>query len=358
MLDYIVNEVKPDLLIWTGDNSPHNTYELTLEQVTNYTIAVSEMIATAVQGTNITVLPIQGNHDTYPVDQQDFASPGMNYPINHFKGSWKNWLDDEAFEKIGEYGYYSMDLKLKSGKAVPHGAKVIAINTNSCDELNPYELVERDDTGHQYEWLKNELNEIESNDGVAFIIAHIDPSDCQHQWGVRFRSLMDRYQHIVRFTLSGHVHTEYFEVVNSMSTPSTPIMMSVVAGSLVPVFGGNPSFMTHDLDVETLLPLNMYSHWFDLEKANTEGEPVWVYHDYVNFFNLTDVSPDSMLSLAKRTKEDKDFASQFKWLEKRQAKDLKVLSDDEQLELFCTLASSEHHEKNECLSSKGETIGS
>ena len=72
----------------------------------------------------------------------------MNYPINHFKGSWKNWLDDEAFEKIGEYGYYSMDLKLKNGKAVPHGAKVIAINTNSCDTLNPYELVERDDTGH------------------------------------------------------------------------------------------------------------------------------------------------------------------------------------------------------------------
>ena len=25
MLDYIVNEVKPDLLIWTGDNSPHDS---------------------------------------------------------------------------------------------------------------------------------------------------------------------------------------------------------------------------------------------------------------------------------------------------------------------------------------------
>ena len=68
MLEYIATEIKPDILIWTGDNSPHNTYEITLEEVTNYTIAVTEMIQTALKDTNITVLPIQGNHDTYPVD--------------------------------------------------------------------------------------------------------------------------------------------------------------------------------------------------------------------------------------------------------------------------------------------------
>ena len=95
---------------------------------------------------------------------------------------------------------------------------------------------------------------------------------------------MDRYQHIVRFTLAGHIHREFFEVVNSMSTPSTPIMLNVVAGSLVPIFGKNPSFMTSSLDSETLLPLNMYSHWFDLEKANTEGQPSWEVHDYNEFF--------------------------------------------------------------------------
>ena len=179
-----------------------------------------------------------------------------------------------------------MDLKLKSGKSVPHGSKVIAINTNRCDQINSFGLYERNDAGNQYAWLKNELSQVEADGGTAFIIAHIDPSDCQHQWGVRFRTLMDRYQHIVRFTLAGHVHKEFFEIFNSMSTPSTPIMLSVVAGSLVPFPGRNPSFMTHDLDIETLLPLNIYSHWFDLEKANTEGDPTWVSHDYVDFFKL------------------------------------------------------------------------
>ena len=102
----------------------------------------------------------------------------MNYPINHFKSYWQDWMDEQAIAKFGEYGYYSMDLKLKNGKAVPQGTKIIAINTNACDQLNPFELTERDDTGHQYEWLKNELNEIESNGGIAFIISHIDPSEC------------------------------------------------------------------------------------------------------------------------------------------------------------------------------------
>ena len=87
-------------------------------------------------------------------------------------------MDEQAIAKFGEYGYYSMDLKLKNGKTVPQGTKIIAINTNACDQLNPFELTERDDTGHQYEWLKNELNEIESNGGIAFIISHIDPSEC------------------------------------------------------------------------------------------------------------------------------------------------------------------------------------
>lgn len=68
MLDYIVNEVKPDMIFWTGDNSAHNTWENTLEEVTNYTIHITEMIKAKLNQTEITVIPIQGNHDTWPVD--------------------------------------------------------------------------------------------------------------------------------------------------------------------------------------------------------------------------------------------------------------------------------------------------
>ena len=72
----------------------------------------------------------------------------MNYPINHFKQYWAEWLDEEAFAKFGEYGYYSMDFKLKNGKAVPKGSKLIAWNSNVCDVHNWYLVGERNDPGH------------------------------------------------------------------------------------------------------------------------------------------------------------------------------------------------------------------
>ena len=40
------------------------------------------MIKDAIKDTDITVIPIQGNHDTWPVNIQDFSKPNSNYSIN------------------------------------------------------------------------------------------------------------------------------------------------------------------------------------------------------------------------------------------------------------------------------------
>lgn len=133
LMEFVAGEIQPDLLFWTGDNSSHNIWSNTVEEVTSYTELVTNMIKDAVKDTDITVVPIHGNHDTWPVDEQDFAAPNANYSINHIKEYWSDWLGEEATSKYGEYGYYSMDLELKSGKELPAGSKVIAYNTNSCD---------------------------------------------------------------------------------------------------------------------------------------------------------------------------------------------------------------------------------
>ena len=59
------------------------------------------MIKAKLDSTNITVIPTQGNHDTWPVDIEDFSAPGINYPINHFKQYWAEWLGEEALELFG-----------------------------------------------------------------------------------------------------------------------------------------------------------------------------------------------------------------------------------------------------------------
>ena len=65
MLDYIVNDIKPDFIIWTGDNSAHDVWKNTSDEVIEYTVKVTQMLKDAIKGHNITVLPVLGNHDTW-----------------------------------------------------------------------------------------------------------------------------------------------------------------------------------------------------------------------------------------------------------------------------------------------------
>jgi len=71
-------------------------------------------------------------------------------------------------------------------------------------------MAERSDPGGMFAWLEDTLSEIEAQNGLAIMIAHIDPNDCQHQFGIRLKALMERYQNIVRFGIMGHTHKETF----------------------------------------------------------------------------------------------------------------------------------------------------
>lgn len=74
------------------------------------------------------MFPVQGNHDTWPVNAQDFSKPNSDIPINAFMADWAEWLDADALTVFGEYGYYSNPLTLKTGETIPN-AKIIAINS-------------------------------------------------------------------------------------------------------------------------------------------------------------------------------------------------------------------------------------
>ena len=82
MLEYVKEEIKPDLFLWTGDNSPHNVWSNNDEEVLLATANITRIIKSYLDDSNITVYPIQGNHDTWPVNVQDFSKPNSNYQIN------------------------------------------------------------------------------------------------------------------------------------------------------------------------------------------------------------------------------------------------------------------------------------
>jgi hypothetical protein len=160
MLQFVANEVNPDVIFWTGDNSAHNIWSNTVEEVTDYTGTITNMIKDAIAGKDITVVATHGNHDTWPTDEEDFNKPS---PIlNSIGEMWNDWLGDEATAKYKEYGYYSLDLNLKNGKSLPTGSKLISLNTNACEAHNYYIWGERSDPGHQFAWLELQLLEVEA----------------------------------------------------------------------------------------------------------------------------------------------------------------------------------------------------
>ena len=351
-MDFVVSDIKPDMLFWTGDNSSHNVWSNTEVEITRYTEAVTNIIKDSTVGADITIVPILGNHDTWPVNVQDFSKPNSNYPINQMKEMWSDWLDEDAQKKFGEYGYYSQELKLLNGKALPSGSRVIAYNTNTCDQLNMYVWGERHDPGNQFAWLEQQLAEIEAEGGLAIMIGHYTPYTCQHEWGTRYRALMERFQNVVRFGLVGHTHLETYQLHNSMTNPEKPLVMTSVGGSVTSYDFQNPSFMVFDLDAKTLLPVNMHTYYIDLDEANEAGYPNWSeLHDYKNDYAMTDLSPSGFKDLAVRIFTDSELAMEFRKNENRQNKNKHYTIN--QLHMYCYLTSAEQHERYSCYKNGG-----
>jgi len=95
-----------------------------------YTQLITSEIKKAFEGVDVPVYPSTGNHDTWPVNNQDFNEPNSNYPINHFVDDWKEWIGDEAAEEFAKYGYCSIPFKLPGGKLL-EGSRVLIMQIRS-----------------------------------------------------------------------------------------------------------------------------------------------------------------------------------------------------------------------------------
>lgn len=128
MMHFIKENIKPEAIIWPGDNSVHSVWDNTEKQISKYTDEITERLKEFYpKESGVNVYPTIGNHDTWPVNNEDFSKADNSKPLIMYDEIWSDYFTTpEAKQSFKDFGYYSMPFKA-NGK-VYEKTWVIAIN--------------------------------------------------------------------------------------------------------------------------------------------------------------------------------------------------------------------------------------
>ncbi len=141
-------------------------------------------------------------------------------------------------------GYYS--------RVLPNGITVLSLNTVLYSSFFGPEPLDSDDPGEQFAWMRNTLMNIrERGNSQAIVVGHISPAmgSFRHSqlWKEKYINvyydIIQEFDDVIIGQLFGHLHSDEFRIGTGTSgipsSLSTPLLL---AGSLTPIHGNNPSF--------------------------------------------------------------------------------------------------------------------
>lgn len=183
---------KPDLILWTGDNTPHDVWKQSVVKNALYTVKMTEFLEEHLP--EIPVISALGNHEFFPVNVMEIDS--TDPVIKSLAKVWANYLDEEALAMFKKFGYYSQKVMLDD--PVWSDVRVISLNSEQCNEMNWFLWSALGDPNGEIAWLEEELKKAEKNNEKVLLIAHFPSISCNHAFGARVRALTERYQHLIR----------------------------------------------------------------------------------------------------------------------------------------------------------------
>ena len=189
-MKYISEEIKPDLIIWTGDSQNHDVWSQNEMNQTYPQQLITSLIKEYLPETQM--YPIFGNHECFPADVFSFNN---NYSLilkNQSMSMWMDYLTPESRNQLLHQGFYAQI-------NTRYNLKFIALNTQACDVLNFWLLSNVTDPGDQLQWLEDQLKHSETNQIDNIIFGHIPPGDstCNSNWAKRYNILVERFANII-----------------------------------------------------------------------------------------------------------------------------------------------------------------
>jgi len=291
--------LKPDLVLWTGDNNPHDVWNQTREYNTNNTLYATEIMQKSYG--NSTVIPMFGNHDRHPVNEYDFTNDREIEMNSKFAEIWEPWIGHEAAKEFSRFGYYQVFNK-------DFEVRVIALNTEACNDENWFLFKNSTDPGDMLQWLQGVLAMAERNDEPVWIVGHIPPGDgdCLDDWSTRYRAVVDRYSYNIRGQFFAHTHNDHFELSKSyISNETTSIVF--IAPSVTTFSYHFPAVRQYVVDWDTKIPIDYQQYRLNLTKWNALGQgPVNLdlEYDFLEEYGLPDMSFESYEILRERLLSD------------------------------------------------------
>lgn len=202
-----VRDIKPDLIVWTGDNDAHDVWEITQETPIKATKLVSSTLNRLVKSP---LFPAIGNHEEYPCDMFDLYTEDKKEEfLNRLSNVYSDFIGQEDAKKFSSTGFYT---KLYNNTKL----RIIAINCFLCDAMNFYLIRNPTDPLGQIESLRNALQSAEDSGEKVIIIGHIPPGDYTflNECNKRYNALIDRYQNIIRGQFFGHTHYDEMRLIH------------------------------------------------------------------------------------------------------------------------------------------------
>ena len=280
-----------DYVFWTGDGPDHND----LTQSLKGNLETIQILTTLIKNyfPNLPVFPIDGNHDTWPIDQlspyQAIADIMLKPTYQYwFDAGWLTATEQETFLKGG---YYTRMLK--------PGLHVVGINSLYYDNNN---LLNKkyDNSGNQTSWLESTLDSLKNS--TVWLLGHIFPGtgEATPYFDNLMTKLLKKYPNIQSFW--GHTHRDQTILYGNYS-------VGLVASSLVPD-RVNPSVTIYQTDENKIV--DKIVHYLDLQYLLDTGDPEFKFlYSARKSYGIDDLSVNSITNLTERLKNNQTLAGVY-----------------------------------------------
>ncbi len=171
-VQFLAREVRPDMVLWTGDSMESGSYNASKELITRSMLRITEMFKRELAH-DVPVFPILGNHEGYPVDNFDFEHPeAEDWLTGPTAEVWGDWLGPEAIQEYKARGFYTMTVPGRPR------LRVVGLNSLLYAEDNLLTFINSTDPLGQIRWLESVLALAEQQGERVLVLSHF-PTCCE-----------------------------------------------------------------------------------------------------------------------------------------------------------------------------------